>query len=215
MKLLNFSVFLGLVTTVTVAFQIYPMTAQEANRIKLAQIPVSAFADGEYELGDPTDTRNHSRRFKFRKVGNQITGIYVTAPLSMCIEGTINGNTIVGKGYQNFDGFIRKRDLNTSTLFNGLVRFKDSTLRSWDGSTSAFTLKVSKEVILYLPANDMFQAYDMFQAWSKYRTVVLNLDGYQRQNKFQRSSPLPKKCELRHYRTQKVLKESELQVFVP
>ena len=197
------SSILGLVATVTTGF---PMTAQEPNRIKLAQIPVSAFADGEYELGDPIDTiARSSKRFEFRKVGNQITGIYVTGPSSMCIEGTIEGNTIVGRGYQRFDGFIRKRQqLNSS-----LVQFKGSTLRSWDSSTSGFTLKVSKEVILYRPVNNMFQA------WSKYRTVNLKLDGYQRQGKLQRVSPLPKKCELREYSTQRILNESELSVLEP
>jgi len=205
MKSSNLAILLILLVTINVTSHVNFLTAQETNRIKLAQIPVSAFVDGEYELGDPTDANRNFRRFEFRKVGNQIIGIYITGPSSMCIEGTIDGNTIVGKGYYRFDGFIRKRrQINTS-----LVRFKDSTLRSWDGSTSGFTLKVSKEVILYLPINDMFQA------WSKYRTVNLMLDGYQRQNKFYRSLPLPRKCELKHYSTQKVLKESELQVFVP
>jgi hypothetical protein len=204
MKSSNLLVSLGLVATVTTILPIYPLPAQEANRIKLAQVPVSAFADGVYLVVDPTDTSGR-RRFEFRKVGNQITGRYFAPPLSMCIEGTIDGNTIVGRGYQRFDGFIRNRQqLNSS-----LIIFNGSTLRSWDSSTSGFTLKVAEEIILYRPVNNMFQA------WSKYRTVNLKLDGYQRQGKLQGISPLQKKCELREYSTQRILKESELSVLKP
>ena len=209
MRTLGFVIFgiLGLVATVTTAF---PMTAQEANKMKLAQIPVSAFADGEYELGDSTDTKGNSRRFEFRKVGNQITGIYVTAPISICIEGTIDGNTIVGRGYQKFNSSFP----TPQSAAPRFTQFKSSTLRSWDGSTSGFSLKVANQVILYLPTDKGFSIDNRFYLWSKYRTVNLRLDGYQ-MRKFQRSSPLPRKCELKHYSTQKVLKESELQVFVP
>jgi hypothetical protein len=204
MRTLDFVIsgILVLVATVTTAF---PLTAQETNRIKLAQIPVSAFADGEYELRNSADTEVNSGRFGFWKNGNQVTGIYSKGPSGICIEGTINGNLIVGKGYSNFNSLFS----SPQSAVPRFTPYKSSVLQLWDGNIGGFNLKVAKQVILYLRVDNAFQL------WSKYRTVVLSLDSYQKQSKLLRYSPYPKKCELRHARTKKALSESELQVFVP
>lgn len=207
MKSSNLAILLSLVATVTTTFQIYPLTAQEANRTKLAQVPISAFADGVYLVVDPTVTAGFTQ-FEFRKAGNQITGTYVETADGVCVEGTVDGNTIVGKGYYASKSFSRTPQQSIIPKFNG------SNLRSWGYSTTGFNLKVARQLILYLPSKS--GSRNGFQVWSKYRKVVLNLDGYQIRDrkKFQRSS-FPKKCELKDNFTGRVLNESELSVLEP
>jgi hypothetical protein len=211
MKSSNFAIastILGLLLS-PIVFKANSLSAQDpqslsGNNIKISQVSVSNFADGVYQVGDPKDPDVNFRRFIFRKNGNQVTGVYIKGPSSMCIEGTLKGNLIIGKGYKSFDGLFP----SPQEAIPRFTPFKGSNLQSWDVSA----LKVAEQVILYLPMKSAGTTR-YYQLWSKYRRVRLDLDGFQKQKNSRTS--LPRKCELRELSTGRNINESEWLVLVP
>ncbi len=112
----------------------------------------------------------------FRKTGNRIVGVFADmstyGEVNVCAVGTVSGNTIKGEALENF--LPEDRPLPIEPKFQG------TTPLNWDDNGY---LKVAR-------ANATYDRNDGYVSTSvRYRTALLNLDGFHRYNAGTRTPP--------------------------
>jgi hypothetical protein len=175
--------FLGFLMGCSIFGENVPTLAQSSSQFKVANLP-----DGIYAFLDPFDKNRDPRRFEFRKSGDRIIGYYISADNGVCIEGSIRGNIITGKGLEGSEGYFS----NPQAAVPYYQRF---TLQEWDRGNPA--LKVGRQVIFNLPSKSSNESIKTgYVVWWRYLDVELNLDGYERRDNARRSN-LPQECQIR------------------
>ena len=114
--------------------------------------------------------------FVFRKTGNRVVGDFVDmsayGEINVCAVGTVSGNTIKGEALENL--LPEDRPLPVERKFQGI------TPRNWDNNGY---LKVARASATYV------QSEDYVLTSIRYRTALLNLDGFHRYNAGTRTPP--------------------------
>lgn len=156
------------------------LTAQDQTQSKT--IPVENLADGVYGYCDLPETAPRemfAMCFSFRKTGKRIVGLYYPDRSDfeeICLEGTVNGNTVNGFALESVEGQPLSEHLPTSG---------GKTLVNWD---QLGHLKVAgKKVVVNTPN-------EFVTGWVRFDSAVLNLNGFSRWNST--NDRVPNRCTI-------------------
>jgi len=139
-------------------------------------------------------------RFEFRKINNRVVGNYISADDEICIDGVIDGNTILGRGLDGPGSGPYKQPQKSNSSLQG------NDLRAWIRDDNSLT--VSQQSTFNLPLENYGGTGNTrYSAWFKYANIQLNLQGFQQ--KSGKSFNPPQRCQIIHPLTGKVIETSE------
>ena len=142
-------------------------------------------------------------RFEFRKINNRVVGNYISADDEICIDGIVDGNTILGQGLDGPGSVPYKQPQKSNSSLQG----NDS--REWIRDDNS--LKVSKQSTFNLPLKNYGGTENTrYSAWFKYASIQLDLQGFQQ--KVGKSFNPPQRCQIIHPLTGKVVETSESKI---